>query len=1154
MKRREFLKNVGASALMAGAASTPLVSPLYEATAFAQFDEQSFDPTRGNLRNPQVLRYTVRDGAIVGKNSAFYNNRPLYCPHVGAAVLGGDRPFLRFLDTDHVYGTFSAALVHNGHAKWFQDYDDVTLEYRCGHITWRLRDSSMPGVTAVLDAVPIHAPVGFAVKLRVEGALKNDRVIWAFGGAHAEHHAMWVFDPTLLPPFEAWTRTLSTVLSRGVETAKCRGNRIQLIGDRFQLTPPSGGKLVAGGANSLGTIAIADGMAYANPLAFASSKAKDLPMVAGSIPLNAAQPEIVWAFESLEDAEAPTSQRLLDPGQAFDDGLKYMEEIGRRVVVNTPDPYLDAAVSAVNHAQDAGFYPPLYPTGCMAYNDLPFPGCFGNLYGPTAFGWHDRVLAEAQYYIASQVKESTNVEADPDITTLLCMQSRKSRYLGKGRIIRDQMFYDMQSAFFDQLVYEWRWTADPQLEKGLRGALELHAEWMKDCFDPDGDGLYESYINAWPTDAVWYNGGGTVEESAYAYTTHRALAEMALRAGDSVSAERHSQEAAHIRQALFEKLWLKDKGHFGAYVEQGGHERVHEDAWLYSQFLPIHAGLTSPDESLLALYSTEWGLQNLRPKFGGRLVWTSNWVPSHWSVRELYFGDNYFLALAYFQAGLPDEGWEILNGTALTSAFAGVVPGQQGQPEVSTDYNELVSLFCRVVVEGLFGFSPDYPSGVVHLRPGFPASWPKASIRTPDFSLTYQQEGDNDQYDLHMERAAEVDFLLPVRAASVRRVTIDGKEVPWESEVGFYMPFVRVKTPRAQNARLVVELFQRLQPVGPVAVIGKLGDTVKLEVQRGTIEEINDLQGALLALRRSPQMIEGRLTKPGRHLVLAKVREGELDYWQVFKLDVADPQGEADALAHTLREPSPHVNWKCLDLSPHYNGDIRAIYKQKYLSPRPKTVSVRIGEDGYSPWTFPVLKDVLPHVLVGAPTNSFPIRNVESPEIDLGNVSKLLDAEGRIFTSQQVPFTRFGMERNVAFTSLWDNWPRSVTIHVNQKSEAVWLLLAGTTNPMQTRIANAEVRFRYADGVIERMSLVPPENFWTMCPLGGRDYNYERDAFALPKIPPLTVQLGENCRAILLSWKLRPHAELADITLETLSQEVVIGVMGVSLMEPQRVR
>jgi len=1130
MKRREFLKSVGAGAMLAGGASIPVVCSMYEAAAHAQYFQQSFDPALGNLHNPQVLRYVARDGAIVGRNGAFYNNRPLYCPHFDAAVLGGDRPVLRFIEGGHVYGTFSVALAHNGHAAWFHDYNDVTLEYRCGHIIWRLKDSSMPGVAAVLDVVPMQAEVGFSVKLRVEGAAENDRVIWAFGGAHAERRAMWAFDPVLQPQFEAWRTTLSTVLGRGVETAKCRDNRIRVVGDRFELEPPGGGKVVVGEANPSGSIAVADGLAFADPLAFAASRAKDLPMVAGSVPLNAAQSEIVWAFQSLEDANAPISQQLLAPGRAFDDGLSYAEEIGRRVVVNTPESCLDAAVNAANHALDAAFYPPVYQGGCMAWN-IPYPG-FRTLYGPTAFGWHDRVLAQAKYYIASQVKDSTKVEAELDPSLQLTVQSENSRYYGKGKITKDFPRYDFQSVFFDQLAHTWRWTGDPELENILRGALELHAEWMKDCFDPDGDGLYSSYINTWPTDSVWYNGGGSAEESAYAYTTHRALAEMALRVGDSAAAERHSQEAAQIRQALLEKLWVIGKGHFGVYVEQGGHQRVHEDGWLYSQFLPIDAGLTSPEDSLQALYSTEWGFENVRPKFGGRLVWSSNWVPSHWSVRELYYGDNYHLAMAYFQAGLAEEGWEILKGTALTSAFAGVVPGNQGQAEGGTDFTDVLSMFCRVVVEGLFGFSPDYPNGVVRVRPGLPADWPNASVRTPDFSLAYKRDGDNDRYDLHIERAAEVEFLLPVRAAAVRRVALDGKEVPWEASAGFNLPLVRVKSRRTQDARLVVELSQRLQLIGPVAIAGDLGDPVKLEVQRGAIEEVNDLHGALLAPQNNLQAIEARLAKPGHHLVLAKVRDGELQYWQVFKLAVADSQGEAEALARSPREPSPNARWKCLDPSPHYNGDIRAIYKQKYLSPRPKTVAACIGVDGYSPWTFP-LWDMKP------------------PEIELGNISKLLDAEGRIFTPQRVPFTRFAMERNVAFTSLWDNWPRSVTIPVRRKSEAVWLLVAGTTNPMQTKIANAELRFRYADGAVERLPLVPPENFWTLCPLGKRDYNYERDAFALPKIPPLIVQLGANCRAILLSWKLRPQAELADITLETLSQEVVIGVMGVSLMDPQ---
>jgi hypothetical protein len=39
---------------------------------------------------------------------------------------------------------------------------------------------------------------------------------------------------------------------------------------------------------------------------------------------------------------------------------------------------------------------------------------------------------------------------------------------------------------------------------------------------------------------------------------------------------------------------------------------------------------------------------------------------------------------------------------------------------------------------------------------------------------------------------------------------------------------------------------------------------------------------------------------------------------------------------------------------------------------------------------------------------------------------------------------------------------------------------------------------------------------------------------------------------MVLNRKLRPGVKLESVTLETLSQEVVIGLMGVSLMNPQK--
>ena len=154
-------------------------------------------------------------------------------------------------------------------------------------------------------------------------------------------------------------------------------------------------------------------------------------------------------------------------------------------------------------------------------------------------------------------------------------------------------------------------------------------------------------------------------------------------------------------------------------------------------------------------------------------------------------------------------------------------------------------------------------------------------------------------------------------------------------------------------------------------------------------------------------------------------------------------------------------------------------------------------------------------------------------------------------TPQNAPFTRFARQHEEHRLHLAvGQLAAPVTVPVHRQAEAVWLLVCGSTIPMQTRIANAALRFRYADGQVETLELVPPLNFWSLCPWGGMDYSYQTDAFCLPKQPPPTVRLGNNCRAMVLSWKLRPGAQTRGLTLETLSQDVVIGLMGVSLMSP----
>jgi hypothetical protein len=234
-----------------------------------------------------------------------------------------------------------------------------------------------------------------------------------------------------------------------------------------------------------------------------------------------------------------------------------------------------------------------------------------------------------------------------------------------------------------------------------------------------------------------------------------------------------------------------------------------------------------------------------------------------------------------------------------------------------------------------------------------------------------------------------------------------------------------------------------------------------------------------------------------------------------------------------------NVTWESVGIQPLLNADVTTIYKQKYLSPRPNTVSVRLGTDGYSTWTFPYWKSL-------------------PPEIKLDKVKNMLNDKNRMITPQGVPFIWNEGAKNIAFTSMWDNYPKKIDFPVNRRGNAIYFLVSGSTNVMQCQIANAVIRLNYADGQTDSLELVPPVNYWNLSPISANatapgqssrnDYTAEIDKFCLPAKLPEVVQLGENCRAMLLNIKLRQGIELKSITLETLSQEVVVGLMGITIM------
>ena len=1080
--------------------------------------------------------YQVKDNAIVGENTGRYNNRPLYINNTNAFVLAGDQPIARLVKDQFLYGTFMLGIERGGETKWLQQCDQVTSGYRAGQMIWTVTDKEFPGLKVTLDILPMATTTGMAVRASAKGAQKGDKLLWAFGGAQRrkDQNLSWKLDVMGQPELLNW----------GFVPQECKNNSVEIKDKGFFVRLHDADSTahtlftVAGGCSDRTALNVREASDWNNPAAFLQSKSLNLPLLNGTVAIKNGE-TIYWAFEAFNKVDNPDLSHANNPEIAFAEGLKRTESFQSRLKISTPDPFLNAIAQASVAAVDGTWYPPVFVHGALQWN-MRFPG-WRTIFGGTMYGWHDRVRAEAKFYTEAQIKESDKKEAKADPALLMTGQHSDSRFYGVGRINKDQNFYDMQTQFFDQIIEEYRWTADPELIEFFREALELHLIWIRDCFDPDGDGVYESYLNTWPTDSQWYNGGGTAEETSYAYRGHLAAKDMARNAGDAEAEKYHTRMLKKIKKGFFDKLWISRKGHSGAYREQGGHERLHENPWLYSIFLPVDAGLTTPVQSIESVYYSEWALQNDRIPSGGRQVWTSNWLPSIWSIRELWPGDNYHLALSYFQAGLPNDGYEIFRGTFMRTAFDHLSPGNLGGIQGGVDFGDCVHTFTRTLVSGLFGYHPDYPNGKVQIAPQFPSEWNNASIELPDFKIAFERRGNTNNYHIKLARKAKLDLLFPVSCNEIKNVTVNGRTVKWELLPAVGRSLVKIELSQSDKAEVAIETGKTLPYYPPVALEGNVGDVLKIPAKDAQIISVEDPQGVLDKVKMENGSLTAKLTNnKGYHTLIARTISGKAPQTRVFRIKIKDPVGDAKEAARYVVDVPKNAEWGNISISSLFNANVITIYQQQYLSPRPNTVSARLGTDGYSPWTFPYWKS-------------------HPPIIKTDNIKNLLDGQNRLVTPQGVPFSWKADTNNVAFTSIWDRYPKKIDFPISKTGNAIYFLICGSTNVMQCQISNAVIYLNYADGKKDSLELIPPVNYWNLSTIdshatapgqGSRtDYTSEVDRLCMPAKFPETVRLGENCRAMLLNLKLRKDVELKSVTLETLSQEVVVGLMGITILK-----
>lgn len=248
------------------------------------------------------------------------------------------------------------------------------------------------------------------------------------------------------------------------------------------------------------------------------------------------------------------------------------------------------------------------------------------------------------------------------------------------------------------------------------------------------------------------------------------------------------------------------------------------------------------------------------------------------------------------------------------------------------------------------------------------------------------------------------------------------------------------------------------------------------------------------------------------------------------------------------------VTEKCrtVDIDTVFNANVTDIFKNQYLSPRSPYTTLCLPTQGIGDWC----------------------STKRTAEIDDSGLRSLV--QNGVFNAAGIPFRMPESGRNIVFTSLWDNYPDSVTVPLQGSGNRAYLMLAGSTNPMQSRFENGVVRIMYTDGTFEELQLRNPDNW---CPI-EQDFDYDGLAFDLPlprpyriglktgkvsrtlaidldterqqglsdmpegKVPALQITGGA---AQLLEIKLNPRKQLHSLMLRTTANDVVIGLMGVTI-------
>jgi len=999
---------------------------------------------------------------------------------------------------------------------WFHDSEDVVTVFRNGWMEYKLRQFSawFPDVKVSISAFPLLPEDGFLVHYRIK---TDQRVIFCagFGGI-----------TDLLGRFE-----YSRVKARNFHTDDCKGNSITCKKNRA-LVKGSRGDAMWIGASFPMEVEIGDAISLQDdpPGMFLENKNTGINSPVVKMFSSIGPGEILDGFIVIIRNE---NESILEKWLKCKDPVKYLKQqihLKKSVIaVHTPDTMLNLTVSPTVLAMDASWHKNTFYHGAYAYH-APFLG-WRNWYGPTVIGWHDRVEKAIRTHFSDIIQDAAGKEAvwyDGKDRPELDHEGTQYHYIKNSTgfipaLLGDKCNahpYNMQEVAINMFFHHLEWTGDFELAKEMFEYVKGVLEWEERILDPDKDGLYQNFLNTWISDGHSYNGGGCAQSSAYNYFANLMMVKIAEKLGYPGKIFKNRSEK--ILKSINSKLWLPSKGLIAEYIDTIGNKLIHPSPELSTIYLSIECGVVDMFQAYQMLRFTETELRNeetLNRK--GRLVFSSNWYPKKYSTCGLFPAENIHLALAYFKTGLKGKGLKIIDAI-VDSYFTGKNPGMVSHILTGhgvadggdQDFSDVSSMYLRVIVEGLFGIGFHMLDDIIEIAPNLPADWTHANIKLKDMSFNYYRDGNQENLILSCEKKVCKKIKLPLSSTQIEEVFLNNTPIKYKIEAGINNCYLIVET--KTTGFLHLQVIHGREPIPSITYPAKtfMGNEFVIEASKGEIIDCQDTSGALKNITVFDNKLFAEVkAETGSHTVFIRVKADQFDAWLAADFLIENKT----ILKKTISSiKSTTSKFEPLDISRYFNTSLKEIHKLEYRNPRPKGYSIGVRLNGRYAWDW----NQGGHNAVRVDDTAF------------------RQAKDVFRSPSGIKFSVPEKGSDVACASIWDNFPSGIEIPLQGKAFELALFFIGVTNPMQSWVENARFTVTYNDTSKQIINLVNSENFddWLNAALQTQNE---------------TVYFSNYNHGIVQRIILEPEKELAMISMEAIANEVIIGLLGISIRRKQ---